>query len=127
MVNLRWVTAIRAGSVSAASEGSSHAHRFLLGGPSRMITASRYTSMKDRMSASRLFQVLGGTTQISTRDRAKASRSCAGALVDSRLVDSRQASGATERATRRANARDRPRDAPIPGRPEARIGSGRLV
>jgi hypothetical protein len=32
-----------------------------------MITASRYTSIKDRMSASRLFQVLGVTMQISIR------------------------------------------------------------
>jgi hypothetical protein len=30
-----------------------------------MIAASRYTSTKDRRSASRLYQVLGETTQIS--------------------------------------------------------------
>ena len=84
MVSLRCVITIRAGSVSAASEGSSQAPRIRRGVPSRMITASRYTSMKERRSASRLFQVLGVTTQISTRYRTKASRSCPGALVDRR-------------------------------------------
>ncbi|MGH3204922.1 MAG: hypothetical protein ACRDOA_04625 [Streptosporangiaceae bacterium] len=38
--------------------------------------------MNDRRSASRLFQVLGWTTQISIRYRTKASRSCTGAFVD---------------------------------------------
>jgi len=66
-VSLRCVITARAGSVSAASQGSSQDGRILRGVPSRMITAIRYTSMNERMSASRLFQVLGVTTQISTR------------------------------------------------------------
>jgi hypothetical protein len=66
-VSLRCVTTIRAGSVNAASEGSSHQAMLRRGAPSKMTTASRYTSMKDRRSASRLPHVLGVTTQISTR------------------------------------------------------------
>ena len=38
--------------------------------------------MNDRRSASRLFQVLGWTTQISSRYRTNASRSWTGAFVD---------------------------------------------
>ena len=101
MLSLRWVTTTRAGSVNAASEGSSHAPRVRRGAPSRMITASRYTSMKDRRSASRLAQVLGVTTQISTRYRTKASRSCTGAAVDRR-----QSSAVTMNATRMASWRN---------------------
>ena len=66
-MNLRCVITIRAGIVSAASEGSSQAPSVRRGVPSKMITASSYTSMNERMSASRPFQVLGVSTQISTR------------------------------------------------------------
>lgn len=66
-MSLRCVTTIRAGSVNAASEGSSHQPVLRRGAPTGMITASSYTSMKDRRSASRLPQVPGVTMQISTR------------------------------------------------------------
>jgi hypothetical protein len=56
---------MRAGIRSTWNAGNNHARRWCRGVPSRMIAASMYTSMKDRRSASRLYQVLGETTQIS--------------------------------------------------------------